>query len=131
VAAENGLRVGVTIPLTCAQASWAYLSMTMNNESSARDLVPELPFALLLAQSTMIAVKRLSSTTAGQIGLSMREAEILRWCSVGKTSWAISQILKLSESTINFHIGNVIKKLGTASRSAACAKAIGLGLIEL
>jgi DNA-binding CsgD family transcriptional regulator len=131
VAAENGLRVGVTIPLTCPHASWAYLSMTMSNESSARDLVPELPFALLLAQSTMIAVKRLSSLSAGQIALSEREKEILHWCSIGKTSWTISQILRLSEATVNFHVGNVIRKLGVASRSAACAKAIGLGLVEL
>jgi DNA-binding CsgD family transcriptional regulator len=131
VAAENGLRVGVTIPLTCPHANWAYLSMTMNNESSARDLVPELPFALLLAQSMMIAVKRLSLSAMRQIALSEREKEILRWCSVGKSSWTVSQILRLSESTVNFHVGNALRKLGVASRSAACAKAIGLGLIEI
>jgi DNA-binding CsgD family transcriptional regulator len=132
VAAENGLRVGLTIPLTCPRAAWSYLSMTMDNDCSAQDLVPELPFALLLAQSMMIAVRRLVLPAQPSTQpLSLRETEILRWCSAGKSSWAVSRILRLSQSTVNFHIANAMRKLQVTSRQAACAKAISLDLIEL
>jgi len=132
IAADNGLRVGLTIPLTCPRATWSYLSMTMNNDASANDLVPELPFALLLAQSMLIAVRRLVTPPDEQpTPLTEREKEILRWCSAGKSSWTVSRILKLSESTVNFHIANATRKLGVNSRQAACARAISLALIEL
>lgn len=51
------------------------------------------------------------------------------WTAQGKSSWDISRILSISENTVNFHIKNAMRKLGTTSRTAAVAKAIGHGLI--
>lgn len=61
--------------------------------------------------------------------LSPREREVLNWAALGKTSWEISQILKVAERTVVFHVENAKTKLGVASRSHAVAKALALGLI--
>ena len=68
--------------------------------------------------------------TTSQEVLSDREKECLNWTALGKSSWSIGQILGISESTVNFHIKNVMKKLKTHSRTAAAVKAMSLGLIE-
>jgi len=56
--------------------------------------------------------------------LTSREKECLSWTAAGKTSWEISQILRLSESTITFHLKNAIQKMDVTNRSQAVAKAL-------
>jgi len=63
--------------------------------------------------------------------LSARECEVLYWSAMGKTSWAISKILNVSERTINFHIANSIDKLNAANRSHAVVKAVQIGAISV
>lgn len=62
--------------------------------------------------------------------LTRREEEVLYWCAVGKTSWEISQILSCKESTVNFHVGNVLRKLSVHSRVAAVIKALRYGILK-
>ena len=62
--------------------------------------------------------------------LSDREKQCLGWAAAGKSSWDISVILNISEHTVNFHVKNAMKKLGTTRRTCAVVKAIGLGLID-
>ncbi|MCL2893927.1 helix-turn-helix domain-containing protein [Brenneria tiliae] len=61
--------------------------------------------------------------------LTLREIEIMRWASEGKTSSDIGKILVLSTSTINFHIANILEKLAVPNKVAAIAKAICYKLI--
>jgi DNA-binding CsgD family transcriptional regulator len=56
--------------------------------------------------------------------LSCREKEILQWVAAGKSTWDVSTILKISESTVKFHIGNVMKKLDAVNRTHAVAIAL-------
>ncbi len=65
------------------------------------------------------------------IVLSSREKEVLNWLKQGKSSWAISKILGISESTVNFHVYNIMQKLGAVNRPQAIAVAARLGLIEI
>jgi len=62
--------------------------------------------------------------------LTRREEEVLYWCSCGKTSWEISQILACKESTVNFHVGNVLRKLSVNSRVSAVIKALRYGILH-
>lgn len=64
-----------------------------------------------------------------EIELSPREAEVLRWTAEGKTSSEVSEILKISERTVNFHVNNALVKLGAANKTAAAIKAFMLRLI--
>jgi LuxR family transcriptional regulator len=61
--------------------------------------------------------------------LTPREKAILRWCSEGKTAEETAMLMGLSERTVNFHIGNSIKKLSVANKTAATVKAVYLQLI--
>lgn len=63
--------------------------------------------------------------------LSHRETEVLRWISLGKSSWDISMILNISERTVNFHATNIISKLDASNRTHAVAVALGNELIKL
>lgn len=63
--------------------------------------------------------------------LSNREREIINWMKQGKTSWEISVILNISARTVNFHAGNIMRKLGVSNRAQAVAVAVRSGLINL
>ncbi len=66
---------------------------------------------------------------AGAI-LTTREIDVLRWTADGRTSSEVSAILRISERTVNFHINNVIHKLGVAPRVQAAIRCALLGLIN-
>ena len=68
---------------------------------------------------------------APAVTLTPRECECLKWTARGKSSWVISEILNLSERTVNFHITNAMGKLEVTSRAHAVAKSLYHGLIEL
>jgi DNA-binding CsgD family transcriptional regulator len=70
-----------------------------------------------------------SSLREDDIHLTSREIDVMRWTADGKTSHEISVILSISERTVNFHLNNVINKLGANNRIYATVKAISLGLI--
>jgi len=54
--------------------------------------------------------------------LTVREKECLLWSAEGKTSLETSVILNITESTINFHLKNVIKKLDCMNKTQAVQK---------
>lgn len=62
--------------------------------------------------------------------LTGREIEVLRWTADGKTSAEVSDILEISENTVNFHIKNAVAKLQTANKTAAVARAAMLGFLS-
>ena len=64
------------------------------------------------------------------IHLSHREIECLTWTAKGKSSWDIAMILEISQNTVNFHMKNAMKKLGTNNRIVAVVKAVRFGLID-
>jgi LuxR family quorum-sensing system transcriptional regulator SolR len=63
------------------------------------------------------------------VTLTLRETEVLRWTAEGKTSYEIGQILHIAERTVNFHVKNIIDKLGVANKTQAAVKAGMLGLL--
>ncbi|MCW4353534.1 LuxR C-terminal-related transcriptional regulator [Hoyosella sp. YIM 151337] len=56
--------------------------------------------------------------------LNAREREVLAQLSSGKRNKAIADELQISESTVKFHVGRILKKLGVSTRGEAIA--IGL-----
>ena len=63
--------------------------------------------------------------------LTPRELEILRWCKDGKTRPEIGEILSISHKTVEFHLCNLMNKLGANNQITAVVIAIQRGLIEL
>jgi LuxR family quorum-sensing system transcriptional regulator SolR len=61
--------------------------------------------------------------------MTPREKEVLRWTAEGKTANEIAQILIVSENTVNFHLKNVVGKLGASNKTQAAVKAATLGML--
>lgn len=66
----------------------------------------------------------------GQSDLTEREVAVLRLVVEGRTNKDIAHRLKVAERTVEFHVGNVLRKLGVASRveAAVWAREHGLGV---
>lgn len=63
--------------------------------------------------------------------LTNREREVLRWTAVGKSSWEISQILGVAESTVTAHVKAAAAKFDTPNRVATVVAALRRGEISL
>jgi len=70
-----------------------------------------------------------SSQKPGE-GLTEREIDCLNWTAAGKTSAEISEILGLSEHTVNHYLNRATRKLDTVNRTQAVAKALRTGIIS-
>lgn len=73
--------------------------------------------------------KKSEDATSPNTVLSSREAEILYWSSTGKTYAEVAEILQLTVSTIKFHMGKTVKKLGVKNAKHAISLANELNLI--
>ena len=63
--------------------------------------------------------------------LTARELEVLNWIKQGKSNGEISEIMTLSVKTIEFHVGNILRKLGASNRTTAVVIAIKSRLLAL
>jgi DNA-binding CsgD family transcriptional regulator len=66
-----------------------------------------------------------------RVTLTDRELEILKWVKDGKSNSEISEIMHLSIKTIEYHVGNLLRKLGATNRTTAVVIAIKLRLLVL
>lgn len=58
-----------------------------------------------------------------QLGLTLREAEVLLWITEGKSNTEIGIILAVSPNTVRKHVEHVLRKLDVENRGAAAALA--------
>jgi DNA-binding NarL/FixJ family response regulator len=61
-----------------------------------------------------------------QLGLSVREAEILLWVAQGKSNFETAVILNISAATVKKHLEHIYEKLGVEGRNAATLCALEL-----
>lgn len=129
---QFGLRSGVSIPLRYEQFRGT-LSVAFDNSQAAEqtDLSnPAISQLFMLVPYLLAGLRyQLHARTPVRQDLTPREMECLYWASAGKTSWEISHILTCSERTIDFHLLNAQRKLGSVSRQQAVGTAAASGLI--
>lgn len=99
-------------------------------ELELQDKVPRLAWItqVLHVKMTELVIDKLLPDR--EVRLSDREREVMRWTAEGKSAGEIAEILRLSERTVNFHIGNVVHKLNAANKTAAAVRASMLGLLD-
>ncbi len=71
----------------------------------------------------------MSKTENTKATLTEREKEVLQWLKVGRSTRDISKILNISERTVKFHVGNIVRRLNAENRTHAVAVAMGKGLL--
>ncbi|QHN34857.1 response regulator [Gordonia pseudamarae] len=81
------------------------------------------------ARSTAIVLRTVSGESGTSDALTDREREVLRLLADGMSNKGIGQKLFISESTVKFHIRNIIRKLGVSKRTDAVYIASKRGLI--
>lgn len=100
------------------------IQCTLRDDAILEILAPHLHMALSALHRTTLRKDTL-------LVLSPREKEVLEWVKQGKSSWEVSSILKISERTVNFHVGNILRKLDVVNRAQAVAVATRFGLIDV
>jgi DNA-binding CsgD family transcriptional regulator len=68
------------------------------------------------------------ATAANPVGLTSREAEVLRLVAAGLSNAQIAAQLVVSDRTVDNHVSAILRKLGARTRSEASARAARLGL---
>lgn len=66
-----------------------------------------------------------------RVSVTAREMDVLRLVAGGLTNPQISTRLCVSLSTVNFHVHNILDKLGAKTRTEAVAIAVREGLVDL
>jgi LuxR family quorum-sensing transcriptional regulator LasR len=140
-ASGYGLRSGVTLPMHGPKGELGILCFVNDAKPSkqferdAGHVLPELSLLRDVAfqSGADFALMGLGSdgvdAPAEMQALTVRELECLKWAMAGKTSWETGRILGVSESTVNFHVSNINRKLGVHHRNQAVIKAIRLGIL--
>jgi DNA-binding CsgD family transcriptional regulator len=68
---------------------------------------------------------------AGEMIVSARELDCLKWTAAGKTAWEASRILGISERTVRFHLNSAREKLNCANTTQAVAVAVSQRMIAI
>jgi DNA-binding NarL/FixJ family response regulator len=76
-------------------------------------------------------VARCLAEHVGDEALTPREIEVLRCIRDGQRNKEIAGNLEIAETTVNFHIKNLVDKLGANDRAHAVTIAIRRGLLEI
>jgi LuxR family quorum-sensing system transcriptional regulator CciR len=129
---DIGVADGITMPVHGPRGTTTVVSLSCCDRNP--DTGHFMPYVNALAVQFDVARWKLLNPDEGleqPVLLTARERECLRWCKIGKSAWEISQILGISERTVQFHISNAMMKLGTSSRIAAVVMAIQRGLLSL
>lgn len=129
---QHGLRSGLSIPLRYELLRGTF-SVAFDDSRGAEQkkysntAVSQL---FMLVPYLLTGMRhQLHASTPLRQDLTSKEMECLYWASAGKTSWEISHILTCSERTIDFHLLNARRKLGSVSRQQAVGTAVACGLI--
>lgn len=131
---DYGIHSGYTSTIAPADRSGSYSLITF---CSQRDDAVDSRTRSILSHLTphlhQVLVREAGNCAGRSPGppLSARETEVLNWLKAGKSSWDISMVLGISERTVNFHVYNVMRKLGALNRPQAVAIAVARGLIGL
>ena len=133
VAMDFNIARGITVPIH--NPGLRHSSLHVTADIPAKDLshmAQELENNLILIGiflNATVSEKILARDVSPTIKLTAREKECLLWTARGKTTWDISQILNIAESTVLTHITKSMAKLGVHNRPHAVVKTIMMGLI--
>jgi DNA-binding CsgD family transcriptional regulator len=132
-ARRHGLGYGLSVPVHQSPKVKSMISLARDQPIEEGEMWQLVDTGKVLAACAHMVAGRViipSLLAQRRPKLSGRELECLKWVAQGKSSWAIGEMLNLSEATVNFHITNVMKKMDVASRLQAVAKGMVLGLLD-
>lgn len=94
------------------------------NRPPARLIVRHISYGTFTALLFEELLFELPADRLVSLGLTPREAEVLRWLAQGKSSPEIAAILGISARTVSKHLTRIYLTLGVEHRHAAVASAV-------
>nr|AAX12559.1 LuxR-type transcriptional regulator [Aeromonas eucrenophila] len=133
LAAEFGLRNGISFPLHGAAGENGILSFITSERASSDLLLESSPILSWMSNYIFEAAIRIVRVSLREHdpheALTDRETECLFWASEGKTSGEIACILGITERTVNYHLNQVTRKTGSMNRYHAIAKGVSIVIL--
>ncbi len=127
-----GIKDGVGIPIHGPNGEAMGIGLASSaGHTDAKDHLSKLFMIGVQFHTAYSALTMPSMKVCESVRLTPREREVLQWCAQGKSNWAVSEILNISEHSVDFHLRNIYRKLGANSRITAVVKALYAGLISL
>lgn len=139
-AARFGIRSGVVISLHDGVSGHVALTfdsaVRVPSEARRETVLASLGDLTLIAMALHEGVLswRVAKATVRRNGapkLTPRECDCLKFAARGMTSADIGTKLSVTERTVNFHFGQLRRKLGALNRPEAIAKGLTLGFVTL
>ena len=138
LATRFGIGCGIALSIRDSRMGLAVVSWEHARRTLAAERSTEITHAFgtlatvscLLLESVWSRPHLHRTSAHGQPSLTARESECLAFVANGMTSGDIGTKLGISPRTANFHVGNIISKLGALNRGEAIARAIALGLYQ-
>ena len=84
----------------------------------------------LAPEATQALISQATRPATPGHDLSRRELDVLALMKRGLSNRAIADELSISRSTVDFHVSNILGKLGVGSRTEAVALAVQHGLVD-
>jgi DNA-binding NarL/FixJ family response regulator len=141
---RTGLIFGIVVAASIAFWQWGQYAMMMHHLSS--EVFAFIVGGIFLSLGVFLGLKvrqpvptpsptpkespGAKSLAIPEMGLSPRELEVLGCLAEGLTNQQIADRLFVSLNTIKTHTTNLYLKLEVPNRTAAVAKAKGLGIVE-
>ena len=102
---------------------------------SADELISAINRAMLgqpslSPEAAQVLIHTVTEPSQPESDMTEREREILALMVEGKSNSEIADCIFVSQSTVKFHVSNILSKLGVSSRTEAVALAIKRRLVE-
>lgn len=125
---KQGIKDGYGFPLKGRLNRFALFNVIgdMSDFSRADIMHLEMYGISFYRRATELFPLQGASPVLDTVILTDRERECLTWVSKGKTNWDISQILMITERTVQYHVENAREKLGVDTRLQAVVAAARL-----
>lgn len=121
-ATEFGMRNGFLIPFPTSRGWQSCVSFGASELDTISE--PDEAALVLLGYVANKTLKSLLGEPDAVGKLSEREREVVKWVAAGKTAWEISEILSVSENTIEKHLRQARNKLDVVNSAQLVAEAI-------
>ncbi|MGI9410600.1 MAG: helix-turn-helix transcriptional regulator [Hyphomicrobiaceae bacterium] len=126
-ARQYGVTDGISVPIHQTGNGFALVSLIGNPATMNQSVRLVIHLAVTAVYTQFSAL--FHAETIQDRALTRRQIEIVAWLAVGKSDWEISQILGVSPKTVNFHVENIKRKYGVATRIQAIVAAMRDGLL--
>ena len=121
---------GLSIPIVNLHGCVGTVNIAGSTEALDEIGWSAMAMASVFLYQKLISLRPAATAPVADKSLSPREIEILSWITEGKSDWQIGQILSISEKTVNYHIENVKRKFGVATRVQAVVGAMRQGMLQ-